>query len=69
MVSVERRLVCSWPAGGDPGDPICEPPGPYTTQPGAEGKFLWLTGAPGLGKSTTAQLLARTRGQTVMRVK
>ena len=44
------------------GDPIEAPPGPYKIQPGYLGKFLWITGAPGLGKSTSAQLLSRTAG-------
>jgi len=43
-------------------DPIEAPPGPYTVQPGKKGKIIWLTGAPGMGKSTTAQLLARNHG-------
>ena len=44
------------------GDPIEAPPGPYKIQPENLGKFLWITGAPGLGKSTSAQLLCRTAG-------
>merc|ERR1719320_2422299 len=43
-------------------DPIEAPPGPYKVQPGKKGKIIWLTGAPGMGKSTTAQLLARNHG-------
>ena len=46
----------------DLGDPISAPPGPFTIQPHVLGRFLWLTGAPGLGKSTTAQILGRQRG-------
>ena len=46
----------------DEGDPISCPPGPYKVQPHHQGRLLFLTGAPGLGKSTTAQLLARLRG-------
>ena len=46
----------------DQGDPISCPPGPYQLQPHHQGRFVFLTGAPGLGKSTTAQLLARLRG-------
>ena len=36
---------------------------PYET-PGAEkpGKVFWLSGAPGAGKSTTCQLLAKKNG-------
>jgi len=44
------------------GDPIEAPPGPYMIQPEHLGKFLWITGAPGLGKSTSAQLLSKTAG-------
>ena len=44
------------------GDPIDSPPGPYEIQPDNLGKFLWITGPPGLGKSTSAQLLAKSFG-------
>jgi len=44
------------------GDPIEAPPSPYTLQPNKVGKLLWITGPPGLGKSTTAQLLSRHHG-------
>ena len=44
------------------GDPIDMPPGPYTLQPHKVGKLLWITGYSGIGKSTTAQYLGRTRG-------
>jgi len=43
-------------------DPIEAPPGPYKLQPGKKGKLLWFSGAPGMGKSTSAQLLARDNG-------
>ena len=43
-------------------DPIEAPPGPYTVQPDVQGKIIWLSGAPGMGKSTTAQILAREDG-------
>jgi len=46
----------------DDKDPIEAPPGPYKIQPDILGKFLWITGAPGLGKSTSAQLLCRNSG-------
>jgi len=44
------------------GDPIEAPPGPYKIQPENLGKFIWISGGPGLGKSTTAQLLNKTAG-------
>jgi len=44
------------------GDPIEAPPGEYKIQPEYQGKFLWITGPPGLGKSTSAQLLGKTAG-------
>jgi len=43
-------------------DPIEAPAGPYKVQPENPGKFLWITGAPGLGKSTSAQMLCRSAG-------
>ena len=27
-----------------------------------QGRMIWMTGAPGMGKSTTAQILARNHG-------
>ena len=44
------------------GDPIEAPPTPYKLQPENQGRLLWFTGPPGLGKSTSAQLLAREHG-------
>jgi hypothetical protein len=44
------------------GDPIAAPPSHYKLEPERQGKLVWITGAPGLGKSTTAQLLARHHG-------
>ena len=43
-------------------DPIEAPPGSYTVQPDKPGKIVWVTGAPGMGKSTTAQILGRLHG-------
>jgi len=43
-------------------DDIEAPLGPYTVQPQNQGKVVWITGAPGSGKSTTAQLLGRLHG-------
>ena len=43
-------------------DPEDAPPGPYTVQPSVKGKLYWLTGSPGMGKSTSAQILAREKG-------
>jgi len=43
-------------------DDIEAPSTPYKIQPDNLGKFLWFTGAPGTGKSTTAQMFARDLG-------
>ena len=43
-------------------DPIEAPPGDYKVQPEKQGKVIWLTGAPGMGKSTSAQILGREHG-------
>ena len=43
-------------------DPLAAPPGPYTVQPDRQGRLVWLTGPPGAGKSTSAQLLGRLHG-------
>jgi len=44
------------------GDPIEAPPSKYKLEPERQGKLLWITGASGLGKSTTGQLLSRNHG-------
>jgi len=44
------------------GDPIEAPPCPYKIQPEYLGKLLWITGPPGLGKSTSAALLSQNAG-------
>jgi len=46
----------------DDGDPVDAPATPYKIQPENQGKLLWFTGPPGLGKSTTAMLFARDQG-------
>merc|ERR1719210_1477558 len=43
-------------------DDIEAPPGPYKVQPEKQGKIIWLSGAPGMGKSTSAQMLGRDHG-------
>ena len=35
---------------------------PYKIQPENQGKLVWLSGPPGAGKSTTAQLMSREAG-------
>ena len=44
------------------GDPLSAPTSPYTVEPERQGRLVWLTGPPGLGKSTSAQLLSREHG-------
>jgi gluconate kinase len=41
------------------GDPIDAIPHEYKEQPEKQGKILWLSGAPGLGKSTSGLLMSR----------
>ena len=38
--------------------PLC----PYKIQPENQGKLVWLSGPPGAGKSTTAQLMSKKAG-------
>ena len=49
-------------AAANDGDPIEAPPSIYKLEPERQGKLLWITGAPGLGKSTTGQMLSRNHG-------
>jgi len=44
------------------GDPCDAYPHEYKIQPENQGKLLWLSGAPGLGKSTSGMLLGRKAG-------
>ena len=41
------------------GDPIEAPPNHYKVEPERQGRLIWISGPPGLGKSTSAQLLSR----------
>jgi len=44
------------------GDPVDCPPSNYKIQPDNQGSFLFISGAPGLGKSTTGHLLSKKAG-------
>ena len=43
-------------------DAIEAPASHYKVEPKRQGRLIWITGAPGLGKSTSAQLLSREHG-------
>ena len=43
-------------------DPIEAPTSHYKVEPERQGRLIWITGPPGLGKSTSAQLLSREHG-------
>ena len=49
------------------GEDILCPKCPYPLRPEYQGKLVWLTGAPGSGKSTTALLLAKHKGTILWR--
>ena len=44
------------------GDPLTAPVCPHKAEPERQGRLIWITGPPALGKSTTAQLLSREHG-------
>ena len=44
------------------GDPIEAPSNQYKVEPERQGRLIWITGPPGLGKSTSAQLMSREHG-------
>merc|ERR1711936_576689 len=44
------------------GDPISAPSSHYKVEPERQGRLIWITGPPGLGKSTSAQILSRDHG-------
>ena len=44
------------------GDPFDDIPHHYNIQPENQGKLLWISGAPGLGKSTSGMYLSRKEG-------
>ena len=44
------------------GDPVDSPKNNYKIQPENQGKLLWISGAPGLGKSTSGLMLSKKSG-------
>ena len=51
--------ILSFKERGDPADAL---PCHYKIQPNKKGKLIWVSGAPGMGKSTSAQILSKTSG-------
>ena len=49
-------------AAEDDKDPADAPPNHYTLRPGQVGKLVFISGAPGLGKSTTARRMMEKEG-------
>ena len=56
---LSEEALAKFLATGDPYDNI---PHQYKMQPENQGKLVWLSGAPGLGKSTTGMMLGRKAG-------
>jgi len=56
---LSEEALAKFLATGDPYDNI---PHQYKIQPENQGKLVWLSGAPGLGKSTTGMMLGRKAG-------
>ena len=56
---MSEEALAEFIASGDPHDDL---PHSYKVQPEYQGKILWLSGAPGLGKSTSAMLLGKNAG-------
>ena len=44
-------------------DNINAPSCPYPLRPEHQGRLVWISGAPGSGKSTTAWMLAKQKGK------
>ena len=44
------------------GEPFDNMSSPYKVQPENQGKLVWISGPPGAGKSTSAQLMSRKHG-------
>jgi len=59
MVWMSKEEVEEYKASGDPAS---SPPNNYKMQPENQGKLLWLSGAPGLGKSTSGLMLNKKAG-------
>ena len=56
---LDEEALSKFLATGDPYDNL---PHQYKIQPENQGKLVWLSGAPGLGKSTTGMMLGRKAG-------
>ena len=60
--SFEKMSEQDYAAFKDSADPADAPPSHYKAQPEFNGKLLWISGAPGLGKSTVGLYLSRKAG-------
>ena len=53
---LSEEALAEYIASGHPQDDL---PHPYKVQPDNQGKLVWISGPPGLGKSTSAMLLGK----------
>ena len=57
---ISGHIASSYKKRKEPPEPYSA--SPYKIEPERQGRLIWITGPPGLGKSTSAQLLSREHG-------